>query len=178
MAAALGSAYRVVEEALVGRTTMVDPPFVDGRSARAVLPILLESHMPLDAVIVLLGANDLQPILGLDARQIAWGCGGLLRTITLSRFGPDGAAPKALLVTPPRFGRLQGAAAVSFAGREAESARLHPAYAPVAALFGAAAFDANTVCQASAVDGLHPDPAGLHALGLALAQQVRALLAP
>ena len=176
MAAALGSAYRVIEEALNGRTTMIDPPFLDGRSAKAVLPILLESHAPLDAVIIMLGTNDLQPILGFDANQAAWGCAGLLRMIMLSRFGPGGEAPKSLLVTPPPFGQLQGAMGSSFVGREEESRKLHAAYAPVAAMFGAASFNAGEVCRASPVDGIHPDPDGHQTLGTALTQQVRDLL--
>jgi lysophospholipase L1-like esterase len=176
MGMALGDEYRVIEEALQGRTTMIDPPLVDDRSGKAVLPMLLESLAPLDAVIVMLGTNDLQSILHLDAVQVAWGCGGLLRTIQLSRFGPEGSAPRALLVTPPPFGKLRGAMGMAFLGREEESRRLHAAYAPIAALFGAATFNAGDVCQASEVDGLHPEVPGHRALGFALAEEVRRLL--
>src|SRR5262245_40695021 len=176
MEAALGDEYHVIEEALNGRTTMVDPPFVDGRSGKAVLPILLESHAPLDAVIVMLGTNDLQAILHFDAAQVAWGCGGLLRTIMLCRFGPDGRAPRALLVTPPPFGQLQGAMGSSFLGREEESRRLPAAFAPIGAYFGAVSFNSGDVCQASSVDGIHPDAPGQRALGHALAEEVRRLL--
>ena len=175
LASRLGSGYRILEESLCGRTTMVDPPFLDGRSAKAVYPILLESHSPLDAVLILLGTNDLQPILRLTVEEIGWGCAGLLRTTVLTRFGPGGAAPRMLLITPPPLGALKGAMASAFLGREADSRRLHGVFAPVAAMFGAAAFDAGTVCSAAVADGVHPDQAGHLALGQALEAPVRAL---
>ena len=175
LAARLGSGYRVVEEGLSGRTTMVDPPFLDGRNAKAVYSILLETHSPVDAVLIMLGTNDLQPVLRLTVEEIGWGCAGLLRTTALSRFGPGGAPPRMLLITPPPLGVLKGAMASAFVGREADSGRLHPIYASVAAMFGAAAFDAGTVCTAGSHDGVHPDQAGHLALGQALEVAVRTL---
>jgi lysophospholipase L1-like esterase len=91
LASTLGNGFRVVEEGLSGRTTMSDPPFLDGRSAKAVYPIVLETHSPVDAVLILLGTNDLQPVLRLTVEEIGWGCAGPLRTTALSRFGPGGA---------------------------------------------------------------------------------------
>src|SRR5262249_39649073 len=159
-ASRLGAGCRVVEEGLCGRTTMVDPPFLDGRSAKALYPLLLETHSPVDAVLIMLGTNDLQPVLRLTVEEIAWGCAGLLRTTPLSRFGPGGAPPRTMLITPPPLGELKGAMASAFVGREADSRRLHAVYAPVASMFGAASFDAGTVCSAGISDGVHPDQAG------------------
>jgi len=176
LAARLGPEYRILEEGLAGRTTMVDPPFLDGRSAKAVYPMLLETHSPLDAVLIMLGTNDLQPVLRLTVEEIAWGCAGLLRTTALSRFGPGGAPPKAMLITPPALGELKGAMASAFVGREADSRRLHAVYAPVAGMFGAASFEAGAVCSAGTADGVHLDQAGQLALGRALEGPVRALL--
>ena len=175
LASRLGNGYRIVEEGLNGRTTMVDPPFLDGRSAKAVYPIVLETHSPLDAVLIMLGTNDLQPVLRLTVEEIAWGCAGLLRTTALSRFGPGGAPPRTLLITPPPLGVLKGAMTSAFIGREADSRRLHAAYKPVAAMFGAAAFEAGAVCTAGPADGVHLDQAGQLALGQALEAPVRAL---
>jgi len=175
LASRLGSGYRIVEEGLNGRTTMVDPPFLDGRSAKAIYPILLETHSPLDAVLIMLGTNDLQPVLRLTVEEIGWGCAGLLRTTVLSRFGPGGAPPRMLLITPPPFGVLKGAMLSAFLGREADSRRLHAVYQGVATMFGAAAFDAGGVCAAGPDDGVHLDRAGQLALGQALEAPVRAL---
>lgn len=94
----------------------------------------------------------------------------------LSRLDPGGGAPKSLLVMSPSFGEPNGAMGWSFAGREEESRRLHAAYASVAAMFGAASFNAGAVCRAGAVDGSHPDPDGQKALGTALTPPLRELL--
>jgi len=176
LASKLGAEFRVVEEGLSGRTTMVDPPFLDGRSAKAVYPVLLETHSPVDAVLIMLGTNDLQPVLRLTVEEIAWGCAGLLRTTALSRFGPGGSSPRTLLISPPPMGELKGAMASAFVGREADSRRLHAVYASVVSMFGAASFDAGAVCSAGTQDGVHLDQAGQLALGRALEGPVRALL--
>src|SRR4029453_3695511 len=54
LASTPGNGFRVVEEGLSARTTMSDPPFLDGRSAKAVYPIVLETHSPVDAVLIML----------------------------------------------------------------------------------------------------------------------------
>lgn len=50
--------YWVIEEGLCGRTTVFDDPLRDGRCGVKVLPNILETHNPLDLVIIMLGTND------------------------------------------------------------------------------------------------------------------------
>ena len=59
----LGAEYRIIEEGLNGRTTcknLEDPdpmaPFLSGSEA---LPVILQTHRPLDLVIMILGTNDI-----------------------------------------------------------------------------------------------------------------------
>ena len=52
---------------------------------------------------------------------------------------------------------------------------MHEVYRPVAAMFGAAAFEAGAVCTAGPDDGVHLEQAGQLALGQALEAPVRAL---
>ena len=61
LAAELGSGWRVVEEGLPGRTTVYPDP-ISGvhKNGLSVLPAALESHRPLDVVVVMLGTNDLK----------------------------------------------------------------------------------------------------------------------
>jgi lysophospholipase L1-like esterase len=56
---ALGDDVYVIEEGLSGRTTAFEDPFSPGRNGLAALPMLLDTHSPLDAVVILLGTNDL-----------------------------------------------------------------------------------------------------------------------
>jgi len=49
---------RVIEEGLCGRTTVFEDELRPGRKGVSSLPFLIESHYPLDAVVLMLGTND------------------------------------------------------------------------------------------------------------------------
>ena len=60
----LGGAARVIPEGLGGRTTVFDDySSVADRNGAKVLPTLLDTHRPLDLVIIFLGTNDLKVYL-------------------------------------------------------------------------------------------------------------------
>lgn len=50
--------YRIIEEGLCGRTTVFEDELREGRKGAALLPTLLESHAPIDRVVLMLGTND------------------------------------------------------------------------------------------------------------------------
>lgn len=50
--------YRIIEEGLCGRTTRFDDRTREGRNGTKMLPVLLETHKPIDRVILMLGTND------------------------------------------------------------------------------------------------------------------------
>ena len=50
--------YKIVEEGLCGRTTIFEDELRDNRRGIDMLPALLESHSPIDYVILMLGTND------------------------------------------------------------------------------------------------------------------------
>jgi lysophospholipase L1-like esterase len=60
MQSELGSSFKVIEEGLNGRTTVIDDPIEPYRSGIAYLPPCLLSHAPLDLIIISLGCNDLK----------------------------------------------------------------------------------------------------------------------
>ena len=72
MAGHLGADWHVIEEGHPGRTTVHDDP-IEGahRNGLTVLPSLLESHKPLDVVILMLGTNDLKGRFSVNATDIA-----------------------------------------------------------------------------------------------------------
>ena len=53
-----GKDVRIIEEGLCGRTTVFEDPFRQGRRGTALLPTLLETHHPVDLVVLMLGTND------------------------------------------------------------------------------------------------------------------------
>lgn len=91
--------YRVIEEGLCGRTTVFDDPLRAGRRGTEMLPILLETHKPIDTVILMLGTNDCKSVYNASAEVIGKGIEGLLAQIEYSN--PDA---KVLLISPIQLG--------------------------------------------------------------------------
>ena len=49
---------RVIEEGLCGRTTIFDDAYRQNRNGLKSLPLILETHNPIDKVAIMLGTND------------------------------------------------------------------------------------------------------------------------
>lgn len=174
MSRALG--VDVVTEGQPGRTSVHDDP-VDGRHKNGlrVLPSLLESHRPLDLVIVMLGTNDCKARFGLRGWDIAAGVGTLAQVALASDAGPGGAAPRILLVAPVPVEEA-GVLAEMFQGGRARSRAIAPALKDEAERLGCGFFDAGRVAAVDGLDGVHLGAAAQVALGLAMAEAVGVML--
>ncbi len=73
--------YRIYEEGLVGRTTVFEDATRIGRNGSKLLPVLLESHSPIDAVTVMLGTNDCKAINKASPKVITRGLEVLIKQI-------------------------------------------------------------------------------------------------
>lgn len=176
MAADLGSEATVIVEALPGRTTVFDSPYAPGRSGAQMLGPLLESHAPIDMVIIMLGTNDLQESLGLSARHSASGMWTLIDIAIRSLAGPGGTPPQVLVISPPHIVEPRGFMGVFYENREEESRELARHLERIAERAGAGFFDAAAVVQPGQADGVHLDLAGNAELGPAVAAVVRSML--
>lgn len=165
--------WEVIAEGLPGRTTVHDDP-IEGahRNGLAVLPALLESHRPLDVVLVMLGTNDLKERFSVNAGDIALALERLVRLILASATGPEGRAPGVLLVAPPPIAEV-GCLAGMFHGGAAKSQALAVEIAATAARLGVAFLDAGQVASVSPIDGVHFDPQANPALAGAIAGAIR-----
>lgn len=172
MGQALGDGYEVIAEGHPGRTTVHDDPMEgDYRNGFRVLPALLESHKPLDMVLVKLGTNDLKNCFQVSAPDIAFCLDRLIRVIRAFDCGRHGP-PDILVVAPPPILEV-GCLAEMFAGGAAKSLGLARAIQAMTTRMGAGFFDAASVIQVSPVDGIHYEAAAQAALGLAMAQTLR-----
>ena len=72
---ALGNGYLVIEEGLNGRTTVWDDPIEGYKNGKEYLVPCLETHKPIDLVIIMLGTNDLKARFHVPACDIAAGAG-------------------------------------------------------------------------------------------------------
>lgn len=175
LAAELGAGWRVVEEGLPGRTT-VHPDPISGvhKNGLAVLPAALESHRPIDVVVLMLGTNDLKWRFQVPPVEIGESVGLLVHAIRHSYMGPGGAHPAILLVAPPPVEEA-GCLAEIFAGGAAKSRRLATTYAGVARRNGCGFLDAGQVIVSSPLDGVHFDAAEHGKLGRAVAAALRGM---
>jgi lysophospholipase L1-like esterase len=170
--AALLPDWQVIEEGLPGRTTVHDDP-VEGahRNGLTVLPAILESHCPVDVVILMLGTNDLKQRFSVNALDIALSLERLVLAIRASGCGPGGTAPGVILVAPPPILVVQDLG-VMFAGGEAKSQQLGARIAAVARGLGVPFVDAGSLIGVSEIDGIHYDEPAMAALAQAFAQAV------
>jgi lysophospholipase L1-like esterase len=172
LARELGDGYRVIAEGLNGRTTVWDDPIEEGRSGKSYLMPCLNTHRPIDMVVLMLGTNDLKQRFSAPAYDIARGAGLLLDMIRKSEAGPGGSAPQILLLAPPPLGRLTEYAEV-FAGGAEKSRQLARYYREQATLYRCRFLDTSDVIASSDIDGFHLEPAEHAKLGQAVARLVR-----
>jgi lysophospholipase L1-like esterase len=177
---ALGGAARVIAEGLGGRTTAHDDWFANAdRNGARILPTLLESHSPLDMVVIMLGTNDIKPIHGRTAGEAGRGMGRLVQVIRGHYGGRREAVPEIILVAPPPIIMSDNADMMGHFGPDAAiatSVEFAAEYRKRATEHAVHFFDAGTVAQADPADGVHLDAANTRAIGEGLAPLVKSVL--
>ena len=172
MAAELGVKWDVVVEGLPGRTTVFDDP-IEGEYRNGLRPLraILESHRPLDLLILCLGTNDTKQRFNLGPQDIALGIQRLIRETRKLE-----VVDKILVICPPPA-RERGDLAEIFRGAEARSVGLPEQVARFAAENGAAFLDAGKLISVDPRDGVHWNADSHEIMGRAVAAKVRTLFA-
>lgn len=172
----LGTGWEVIEEGQGGRTTVHDDP-IEGlhKNGLKALPICLETHMPLELVIVMLGTNDLKHRFSVTACDVADSIEILVRTIQKSEAGPAGKAPAVLVAAPAPmlevdwFGQM-------FLGGAAKSLQFATVMRDAAKRSGAEFFNVGDFVESSTIDGIHLDSDSHRIVGTEMAKTVQALI--
>ncbi|WP_296663458.1 SGNH/GDSL hydrolase family protein [Paraburkholderia sp.] len=170
--AALGDTWSVIEEGLPARTTVHDDP-IQGqhKNGLSYLRPCLESQLPVDVVVLMLGTNDLKTRFSVTPADIANSVSLLLETLIACRAGPGGATPHVLLIAPAPIDEV-GFLGEIFTGGAAKSRLLAPLYERIAVKFGSAFLDAGDIVKVSDTDGIHYEAEQHHRLGKAVAELV------
>ncbi len=174
--ALLGAGYTVIEEGCNGRTTVFADPDESWKCGRDYLRACLNSHKPVDLVVMMLGTNDLKKKFHAFAAEIAAGAETLVRIIREFTSVKQGFAADILLVAPPVIG--EGITTSPFresfeAGAVGRSRELAAKYAAVAEQNGCLFLDAAQIVQPSRIDSLHLDPDAHAALAEAVAGKIQ-----
>ena len=171
MGAALGDDWEVIVEGLPGRTSVFDDP-VEGvyRNGLRSMRAILESHRPLDVVIILLGTNDTKQRMGLGPQDIALGVARLAReALELEHIG------QVLVLCPPPV-KERGDLAEMFKGAEERFRTLNTEMERFASEAGAAFMDAGAVIEVDEIDGVHWSLESHGVLGRAVAEKIRGMV--
>ncbi|HHZ82954.1 MAG TPA: hypothetical protein EYN60_02890, partial [Nitrospirales bacterium] len=171
----LATHVRVIEEGLNGRTTAFDEPFRSGRDGSEALPSILESHRPLDLLIIALGANDLQPLYNASGYDSARGLEKLIQILKRNDAGPESSAPEILVIAPTRFNPSCEVVKRLLPGAETKFSTLLEEYRKVTEANACHYFDSNEVMVVSEVDGVHIDAPNHRKLGMAVTDKVKSI---
>lgn len=152
-----GRNLRVIEECLNGRRTAWDDPFKPGRRGLDGLAQRMESHSPLDLVILMLGTNDFQAAHANNAFLSAQGIAALITAVRTAPIEPGMPVPPILVVAPPPVKEPRGPNAPKFIETAARSQGLSAAYKGVCELMDCRFLDAGQIISVSNIDGVHVD---------------------
>lgn len=169
----LADEWHVIDEGLSGRTTSRDDPIEGAHlNGRTYFRPCLESHRPLDLIIIMLGTNDLKARFQSSAHDIALGMGALVGDIREVAFRTSTPVPDIILVSPPPVLPDLKAWSKVFEGAFEKSQNLAQEYAQVAKARDVRFLDAGEHATCSSVDGFHLDASGAQSLGKAIAELI------
>ncbi len=164
----LGNDYEIIEEGLGGRTTIIDDDKRYGRNGKTFLPIALESHLPLDIVILALGTNDLKERYGKSIDQVIEGIEELLKIVREIAFNSNNKSSRVILVSPAYIDESAPGVISNYKGAGLLSQELGPRYRVLADQYTVECVDLSVVVHSSKKDGLHFDPDGHEKVARAL----------
>lgn len=164
----------LIEECLSGRTTNLrDPEMGDHVDGAAPLKAILQSHKPLDLILIMLGTNDLKSHFDRSVDEIVAGLAGLSDIVAESEIwdGPVGA--RLGFIAPPALGlRADDPAwewAQNWRNGRAKSVALTSKLEALCQARGHLFFDGNRGAVSSTRDPIHWDEATHVRMGAAVA---------
>lgn len=178
----LGGDYRIIEEGQNGRTIANPDPWEWGTKCGMdqILPIL-ESHMPMEALVIMLGSNDLKSKFGLPAPDIAGSLQNMLKSVRGHlRYYLNKPDLKILIIAPPALGdNFASSPFAEFFDADSvvqKSKDISKWFELVAGQFGCEFLDATSQVAAGEVDSLHLSPEGHAKLAELVYQKLKSML--
>lgn len=157
----LGEEFSIIEEGCNGRTAVFEDPEEGWKNGYDYLKPCLNSHKPVDIVILMLGSNDLKTTFAATAKEIADDVEILVDTIKTFTKEKQGFEPVIILLSPPEIG--EGICDSSFhyafdEGSVSRSKELPEEYRQVAKRKGCIFCKTSEYIKPSQADSLHLMP--------------------
>lgn len=155
---ALGENYYLIEEGLNSRTTVLDDPKNPGKNGLTYLIPCLETHNPLDKIILFLGTNDLKEKFDRTPEQIGEGIKILIETIQQYAKNSQKQIPEIILISPTIVDESVEGVIEKYKGAEEKSQKLGSIYKNIAEKYNFKFLDLAQIIKPSKKDGYHLDP--------------------
>lgn len=165
--------YHVIEEGLCGRTTIFEDVLRNGRKGSDLLPIILETHKPLNLAVLMLGTNDCKSLYKSSPQLIGK---GIKRLIDQIRNSDDKI--KILLVSPILLSEGVGDEGYDVEFNENSvlvSKELKKVYNELASEEGCEFLAASDYAVASEIDREHLDEIGHKKLAEAIIKKIQTM---
>lgn len=168
----LGHNFRVNEEGLDGRTTVWENPLRAGRNGLSAIHGVIETHSPIDLMVIMLGTNDVKTRLNQTPFSIAHGASRLVEIC--KEMNND--ILEVLLISPPHvIDSPDVESQFLMEGAKEKSRELAKHYEYFAKKLNAHYFDAASVVQSSKLDGVHWDADQHQAFAKAIAKKIQTI---
>jgi lysophospholipase L1-like esterase len=151
----LGSDFEIIEEGTNSRTTDFDDPKHIGKSGLQYLRPCLETHDPIDLIILMLGTNDLKERFAREPERVAKGIQKLLDAIKFFSVEEETNLPEILLVCPPIIDESVRGVEEKYKDGEAKSRKLPEFYKALASKNNCFYINLQEYVAPSKKDGYH-----------------------
>ena len=170
----LSNNYKVIEEGLGARTTMFNDPRPEFplRNGAETLPIILESHLPLNWVIIMLGTTDTKEMLNLTSQDITKGMTRLIKIVKSIKVLENCTPPKILIVVPPIVKEEANFASKLFKGATVKTKGLIDSYQKLAEEEEVFYLNPTGKIKVDEFEGIHLDNVNQINLGKLIANKI------
>lgn len=150
----LGLEYNTIEAGLNGRTTSIDSQVNNIRNGRKFISYEINTHKPLDILIIMLGTNDLLHSYNLYPEEIARGIETIIVEAKKCMFDGNKKDMKIFVLSPPRVIETDLESPL-FMGAEEKCKRLPKCFEEICKLQGCHFINITKEISACEYDGIH-----------------------
>ena len=173
----LGDDYFVIEEGQNGRTIATEDPAEGEKNGLKYIGPCLESHNPLDYVIIMLGSNDCKRKFSYSSMDIAGEMQIMLEKVSAYNRFRCSDSFKVLLISPPHVAESIKDSwlgdSFGFENSRKLSMELAGWYKQLSEMYGCGFIDASEHVKASDSDGCHLDAENQRILGKVVAESIK-----
>lgn len=155
----LGLEYSIIEAGLNGRTTWVDDPRDEIRNGRKYIKYEINTHKPIDILIIMLGTNDLKHSYNLFPEEIAMGIETIIIEAKKCEFDGNKKNMKIFVLSPPKVKEIEDDGPI-FMGAEEKCNKLPNCFKEISLLHECYFVNITDKIDACDYDGIHLNEEG------------------